>query len=73
MFKSDKLNVRRILLPKLLENSACLVYIVSTIEEWRNKLLCIETSKNASVVRCDETGVTIEIQGIDKTEDANGI
>ena len=61
------------MLPKVLENSNCLVDIVSIIEEWRNKVLCMENTKNASVVVCDETGVKIELKGIDKIEEANGI
>lgn len=61
------------MLPKVLENSASLVFIVSMVEEWRDKLLCIENRKNKSVIQCDETGVTIELKGIDKAEEANGI
>ena len=61
------------MLPKVLENSSFLVYLVSIIEEWRDKVLCIENKKNASVVECDETGVKIELKGIDKVEEANGI
>ena len=61
------------MLPKVLENSSCLIYLVSIIEEWRDKVLCIENKKNAAVVGCDETGVKIELKGIDKVEEANGI
>ena len=61
------------MLPKVLENSAFLVYIVSMVEEWRDKLLCIENRKNKSVIQCDESGVKIELKGIDKIEETNGI
>ena len=73
VFKSAKLHVRRQMLPKVLENSGFLVFFVSIVEEWRNKVLCIENSKNAAVVRCDETGVKIELKGIEKIEEVNGI
>ena len=74
VFKSDKLNVRRQMLPKLLENSSFLVHLVSIIEEWRNKVLCIEVdTKNPTVVRCDDTGINIELQGSDKIEETNNI
>ena len=74
VFKSDKLNVRRQMLPKLLENSGFLVHLVSIVEEWRNKVLCIEVdTKNPTVVRCDDTGINIELQGSDKIEETNNI
>ena len=73
VFKNDTLNVSRQMLPKVLENSSSLVFIVSLVEEWRDKILCIENRKNKSVIRCDESGVKIELNGVDINEEANGI
>ena len=69
VFKCDKLNVRRQELPNIVENSEWLINLVSIIEGWRNKLLCVEDTKNHTRVSCDISGIKIEIKGMDDIEE----